>query len=101
MRRKANYPLVIPQIQTANISFDEPALKATFASTLIIPSHLTALSNMPIKSEKPYTDGTKKGKGPSEDLKRVEFEDTPIMSTYVHSLTISLITAFGLCHWRI
>ena len=38
---------------------------------------------MPVKSEKPYTDGSKKGKGPFEDLKRVEFEDTPIMSTYV------------------
>jgi len=69
---------------SAKCSFDEPALKATFASTLIIPSHLTALSNMPIISEKPFTDGSKKGKGPiSEDLKRVEFETTPIMSTYV------------------
>jgi hypothetical protein len=40
---------------------------------------------MPIKSEKPYTDGTKQGEGPSGDLKKVVFEDTPIMSTYVHS----------------
>lgn len=65
-------------------SFDEPALKATFASTLIIPSELTALSNMPVKSEKPYADGSKKGKGAAgDDLKRVEFETTPIMSTYV------------------
>jgi hypothetical protein len=39
---------------------------------------------MPVKSEKPFTDGFKKGKGPSEkDLKRVEFEETTIMSTYV------------------
>ena len=69
---------------TTDYSFDEPALKATFSSTLIIPSHLTALSNMPIQSEKPFTDGKKKGKGPiNEDLKRVEFETTPIMSTYV------------------
>ena len=68
-------------------SFDEPALKATFASTLIIPSHLTALSNMAVISEKPFTDGSKKGKGPiSEDLKRVEFETTPVMSTYVLTL---------------
>jgi aminopeptidase N len=67
-----------------NSSFDEPALKASFASTLIIPSHLTALSNMPIKSEKPLADGSKKGKGNlNEDLKIVEFEETPIMSTYV------------------
>jgi hypothetical protein len=49
---------------------------------LIIPAHLTALSNMPIKSEKPFLDGSKK---PTEkDLKRVEFEETPIMSTYVN-----------------
>jgi hypothetical protein len=42
---------------------------------------------MPIKSEKPFTDGSKKGKGPNEkDLKRVEFEQTPIMSTYVSLL---------------
>src|SRR5271156_3619845 len=73
-----------PFCVTTKCSFDEPALKATFASTLIIPSHLTALSNMPIISEKPFTDGSKKGKGPiSEDLKRIEFETTPIMSTYV------------------
>jgi puromycin-sensitive aminopeptidase len=68
-------------------SFDEPALKATFASTLIIPSNMTALSNMPIQSEKPVSDGKKKGKGPiDDDLKRVEFETTPIMSTYVSPL---------------
>jgi hypothetical protein len=42
---------------------------------------------MPIKSERPFTDGSKKGKGPTEtDLKRVEFEETPIMSTYVTHL---------------
>jgi len=65
-------------------SFDEPALKVTFASTLIIPSYMTALSNMPVRSEKPVSDGKKKGKGPiGEDLKRVEFETTPTMSTYV------------------
>ena len=78
-----------------NDSFDEPALKATFSSTLIIPSHLTALSNMPIQSEKPFTDGTKKGKGPiNEDLKRVEFETTPIMSTYASSPTAFSPTEF-------
>ena len=92
----------------ANDSFDEPALKATFASTLIIPSHLTALSNMPVKSEKPVDDGSKKAKGPSsQNLKRVEFEETPIMSTYVpplypppdYSHEILLISASGICIW--
>lgn len=84
-----------------NSSFDEPALKATFASTLIIPSHLTALSNMPIKSEKPVADGSKKGKGNlNEDLKIVEFEETPIMSTYVRSHVFTLTKASCVCGWR-
>jgi hypothetical protein len=44
---------------------------------------------MPVKSEKPFSDGLKKGKGPSnDDLKRVEFETTPIMSTYASLLLI-------------
>ena len=83
-------------------SFDEPALKATFASTLIIPSYMTALSNMPIQSEKPISDGKKKGKGPfGDDLKRVEFETTPIMSTYVNPLMWELtFIAPRLCNWR-
>lgn len=55
---------------------------------------------MPIKSEKPYADGTKKGKGPSEDLKRVEFEETPIMSTYVLcSVNLTDVIAFGVRDW--
>ncbi|KAG2222206.1 hypothetical protein INT45_014103 [Circinella minor] len=34
--------------------WDEPALKATFDVTLIVPTELTALSNMNVISEKPY-----------------------------------------------
>ena len=37
--------------------FDEPALKATFEVTLIVPSDYTALSNMPVKAEKPLESG--------------------------------------------
>lgn len=83
-------------------SFDEPALKATFASTLIIPSNMTALSNMPVQSEKPVSDGKKKGKGPiGDDLKRVEFETTPIMSTYVSLNHVRTdFIAPCVCHWR-
>lgn len=57
---------------------------------------------MPIVSEKPFTDGSKKGKGPvNEDLKRVEFETTPIMSTYAGPFSKhQLIKALGLCGWR-
>lgn len=37
--------------------FDEPALKATFRATLVVPSKLTALSNMPIVSSEDRGDG--------------------------------------------
>jgi aminopeptidase N len=53
---------------------DEPALKATFEVVLNVPSDLTALSNMPVKTEK--LDAT-------TGLKRVHFETTPVMSTYL------------------
>ncbi|PWY86328.1 aminopeptidase B [Aspergillus sclerotioniger CBS 115572] len=54
--------------------FDEPNLKATFDFEIEVPSGQTALSNMPIKSER---SGSKPG------LKLVSFETTPVMSTYL------------------
>ena len=54
--------------------FDEPNLKTTFDIDIEIPSTLTALSNMPVKSSKA---------GKTEGLKVVSFETTPKMSTYV------------------
>lgn len=57
--------------------FDEPAQKAVFSATLIVPKELTAISNMPIKKETPL--GL---------TKRVEFEKTPIMSTYLLAFLI-------------
>eukprot|EP01034_Spumella_vulgaris_P034598 gene34598-42677_t len=53
--------------------WDEPAVKATFAVTLIIPSHLTALSNMPELSTT-HLPGNKK---------KVLFDTSPKMSTYL------------------
>ncbi|CAJ0763078.1 15809_t:CDS:10 [Entrophospora sp. SA101] len=53
--------------------WDEPAIKATFDITLIVPSELTALSNMNVISEKPLANGKKE----------VVFAKTPIMSTYL------------------
>lgn len=58
--------------------FDEPALKATFAVTLIIPRELTAISNMPIKEKK--KEGAKK---------KVVFETSPVMSTYLLAFLIA------------
>ena len=59
--------------------FDEPALKATFDVTLIVPSDYTALSNMPVKEEK-AVDGGKKA---------VKFETTPPMSTYLLAMVVA------------
>ncbi len=57
--------------------FDEPALKATFAVTLIIPKELTAISNMPVKQE--TVQGQKK---------KLLFQISPIMSTYLLAFLI-------------
>ena len=56
--------------------FDEPNLKASFEFEIEIPEDQVALSNMP---EKAVTKGSKNG------LKKVSFEKTPAMSTYVSS----------------
>lgn len=53
--------------------WDEPALKASFEVALVIPSDLTAVSNMPVVEESPEGVGTK----------RVQFRETPLMSTYL------------------
>jgi aminopeptidase N len=55
--------------------WDEPARKATFTVVMIIPSHLTALSNMP-EVESLHLAG-------SGGKKRVTFDVTPVMSTYL------------------
>ncbi len=52
---------------------DEPALKATFDITLIVPKELTALSNMEVISEEEY----------DQNKKSVKYKRTPIMSTYL------------------
>ncbi|CAG8876848.1 unnamed protein product [Penicillium nalgiovense] len=54
--------------------FDEPNLKSTFDFEIEVPKGQTALSNMPVQSER---DGNKPG------LKFVTFEKTPVMSTYL------------------
>jgi puromycin-sensitive aminopeptidase len=57
--------------------WDEPGVKATFGLTLIVPAHLSALSNMPELS-------TTHVSGPNGGmLKKVVFQTTPKMSTYL------------------
>ncbi|KAL2817221.1 peptidase family M1-domain-containing protein [Aspergillus cavernicola] len=54
--------------------FDEPNLKATFDFEIEVPKGQTAISNMPVKSEK---------SGSKPELKTVSFDTTPVMSTYL------------------
>ncbi|MFQ5552500.1 MAG: M1 family metallopeptidase [Thermoplasmata archaeon] len=53
--------------------WDEPARKATFNLTLVVPSEMTAVANTPVVDEKDLGDGTKV----------VRFAETPRMSTYL------------------
>jgi puromycin-sensitive aminopeptidase len=53
--------------------WDEPQAKAVFDVTLVVPSELVAVSNMPVASESPADDGKK----------AVRFEASPRMSTYL------------------
>jgi puromycin-sensitive aminopeptidase len=63
--------------------FDEPAFKATFGVTLVVPEEAFAVSNAPILSEEPA------GKG----RKRVRFADTMRMSTYVLAFVVGPLEA--------
>ena len=56
--------------------WDEPAFKATFALTIKVPQRYMAVSNTPIAHEEPLRG----------DRKRVTFERTPRMSTYLFLL---------------
>ncbi len=67
-----------PDARRAFPCWDEPAHKAKFEISLVIPSDLTAISNMPIVSETPQAGGTK----------LVRFAESPIMSTYLLALMV-------------
>ncbi len=53
--------------------FDEPNMKATFSLDIELPSDQTAISNTPVVATQETSEGRK----------RVSFETTPIMSTYL------------------
>jgi len=59
-------------------SWDKPGQKATFALSVVIPGALTAVSNMPVSSTKEIPGG----------MKRVRFQTSPRMSTYLIFLGI-------------
>ncbi len=52
---------------------DHPGCKATFQVTLEVPDHLQAISNTPVESTTDVSTG----------IRRVVFETTPVMSTYL------------------
>src|SRR4030095_17100974 len=58
--------------------WDEPAFKASFALTVIVPRHVLAVANMPVTREEML----------EPNLKRVAFAPTPKMSTYLFVLTV-------------
>ena len=58
---------------------DEPAAKAVFGVTLVVPAALTAFSNMPEKCSKSLEGGK---------LRETTYLDTPIMSTYLVAFCI-------------
>jgi aminopeptidase N len=64
--------------------WDEPGVKATFTVSILLPAHLTALSNMPEVSSTHVS--SKEGGGKEGDgslWKRVVFDKSPKMSTYL------------------
>jgi aminopeptidase 2 len=61
--------------------FDNPGLKATFSVTLVGEERLTFLGNMPVKSDAEIW--TKAGA-----RRVIEFEKTPVMSTYLVAFAI-------------
>ncbi|MHB1137928.1 MAG: M1 family metallopeptidase [Microthrixaceae bacterium] len=71
--------------------FDEPALKAVFAITLVVPAQLFAVSNSAevSRTPEPSVDGS-----PS-DLVRIVFADTMVMSTYLVAFVVGPLEATG------
>ena len=62
--------------------WDEPAAKATFQVTLVVPEDMEAVSNTPIIQE------TRGGNG----LKTLLYDKTPVMSTYLLAFVIGDLT---------
>jgi puromycin-sensitive aminopeptidase len=58
--------------------WDEPAQKAVFAVTLVVPEDRVAVSNMPPSEVESGDDG----------FKTVRFADTPVMSTYLLAFVV-------------
>ena len=64
--------------------FDEPAMKASFRITAVIPAHLIALSNMGVEAES-VDAGSRR--------KTITFAETPPMSTYLVALAVAKLVS--------
>lgn len=64
--------------QLHSIFQDEPAIKATFDITLIIPQNRVGLSNMPVVKEEQL----------DNNLKLLKFDRSPVMSTYLVAVVV-------------
>ncbi|XP_076764228.1 putative aminopeptidase-2 [Xylocopa sonorina] len=58
--------------------FDEPAMKAKFTMTAVLPLNYSAISNMPIKTQED-----------DNERRTIVFQETPTMSTYLVVLVVS------------
>ncbi|KAH7356774.1 peptidase family M1-domain-containing protein [Rhexocercosporidium sp. MPI-PUGE-AT-0058] len=74
--------------------FDEPCFKATFTVTLVVPNHVKCLGNMPIKSESDTL-------VTSHAKKRVEFNRTAPISTYLLAFSVGEFNVVELYDFRI
>jgi puromycin-sensitive aminopeptidase len=68
--------------------WDEPARKARFEATLVIPDDMVAISNTPAVSEILSPDQ----RGKAGEFKEVRFAETPVMSTYLLAFVIGDLT---------
>lgn len=76
--------------------FDEPALKATFAITLVADHNMTCLSNMDVASEAEVESQVMKGK-----RKAVAFNRTPLMSTYLVACVVGELQVYETNKFRL
>ena len=67
--------------------WDEPAVKAAFKVTLVVPGDLVAVSNMPVVSEEVAPSAS------PASLKVVRFSETPVMSTYLLAFVVGDLTS--------
>src|SRR2546428_14089617 len=62
---------------------DEPAAKATFELSLVVPDGMAAVSNTPVAQEKDLGDGTR----------LVRFAETPRMASYLLAFVVGPLAA--------